>query len=62
MPEMYYKRKNPAASFQPYAYLLTAWLQGTDNVPGSDFGLYSSLSDAIEDTNEYTSYDFSDSG
>ena len=55
---MFYKRKNPAAGFQPYSCFLTAWKQGTDNVPGSDFGLYSSLSDAMKNTNEFKFYDF----
>ena len=51
---MFYKRKNPAVSFSPYSYLFTAWLEGTDNIFGTDFELYSCLSDAIEDTNKFT--------
>ena len=60
IPEMIYKRKVPAVSFSPYSCLLTAWVEGTDNVHGTDFELYSSLafSDSIEDSNKFTYCNF----
>ena len=50
---MYYKRKDPAVSFAPYARLLTKWEEGTDNKFKIDFGLYSLLSDAIKAIKEF---------
>ena len=55
---MFYKRKNPGVSFSPYSCLLTAWVEGTDNVHGTDFELYSSFSDSIEDNNKFTYCNF----
>ena len=51
-------RKVPAVSFSPYSCLLTSWLEGTDNVHGTDFELYSSFSDCMEDNNKYTYCNF----
>ena len=45
--EMIYKRKNPSASFAPYAPLLTAWSEGADNKFQEDFELFPSLPDAL---------------
>lgn len=45
--EMFYKRKNPSASFAPYAPLLTAWSEGADNKFQEDFELFPSLPDAL---------------
>ena len=55
---MFYKRKFPAVSFSPYACFFTAWQQGSDNVHGTDFELYSTLGDAANDDNKYTFCNF----
>ena len=51
---MYYKRINPSATFSPFSILFESWVEGTDNRFGDDFDLYSTLADALVDTNSYT--------
>ena len=59
--EMFYKRKNPTASFSPFSKLLTVWEEGTDNRFTIDFDMYSLLKDALMSLNEYAYCSFSDS-
>ena len=59
--EMIYMRKDPSVSFAPYSCMFTSWEEGSDNVHGTDFELYASTIDALNDNNKFTACNFGSS-
>ena len=51
---IYYVRKTNFDSFDAYSIFLESWLSTPANMMGTDFKLYSSLIDALADTNAWT--------
>jgi len=58
---MYYRRLTKAYSFAPYSYMKNDWKRH-NNILNKDFGLYSSYSDAIQDTGRWQFCNYDDPG
>ena len=59
--EIYFKRKTNAKIFDAYEYLIRHW-KATDNIHHEDFDIYSTLEDAISDSNPWSQCEFGSAG
>jgi hypothetical protein len=58
---IYYKRITDPTSFEPYDYMCCNWFNN-NNVLGTDFQLYSTIDDAVADTNRWAFCNYNDGG
>lgn len=57
---VWYRRYTSPETFESYNYLTSYWYSDDNTMANDDFGLYSSLSDAINDVNEWTYCNYDD--